>query len=45
LKKFIGRNHPSAVEDIAELELGYIEPGHGLKGKIWVCSDMDLKEK
>ena len=41
LREFIGCNLPS---DIAELELGYIEPGHGSKGKIWVCSDMDLKE-
>ena len=45
LRKFIGRNLPSDVEDVPELELGYIEPGHGSKGKkIWVCSDMDLKE-
>lgn len=45
LREYLGRNLPSAcdVEDIAEVDLGYIEPGHGSKGKkVWLCSDSDI---
>ena len=32
------------VEDIATVEMGYIEPGHGSKGKkVWLCNDSDVK--
>ena len=36
LRKFFVRNLPSDIgntQDIAEIEMGYIEPGHGSKGK------------
>lgn len=32
------------VEDIAKVDIGYVEPGHGSKGKkVWICSDDDVK--
>ena len=34
----------SPVEDIGAVEIGYIEPDHGSKGKkVWLCNDSDLK--
>ena len=46
--KFFGRNLPSDIgntQDIAEIEMGYIEPGHNSKGKkIWLCINIGLKE-
>ena len=48
LRKFFVRNLPSDIEntqDIAEIEMGYIEPGHGSKRKkIWLCINIGLKE-
>ena len=45
LRKFFGRNLPSDNGDIAEIEMGYIEPGHGSKRKkIWLCINIGLKE-
>lgn len=48
LRKFFVRNLPSDTEntqDIAEIEMGYIEAGHGSKGKkIWLCINIGLKE-
>ena len=46
LRDFMARNFPgeSNVEDIGAVEIGYIEPGHGSKGKkVWLCNDSDLK--
>ena len=46
LRDFIARNLPGEcnVEDIGAVEIGYIEPGHGSKGKkVWLCNDSDLK--
>jgi len=47
LRKFFGRNLSSDIgntQDIAEIEMGYIEPGHRSKGKIWLCINIGLKE-
>ena len=46
LRDFMARNLPVEcnVEDIGAVEIGYIEPGHGSKGKkVWLCNDSDLK--
>lgn len=47
LRKFFVRNLPSDIgntQDIAEIEMDYIEPGHGSKGKkIWLCINIGLK--
>ena len=46
LREFIAKNIPSTsnIENIAAVEMGYIEPGHGTKGKkVWLCNDPDLK--
>ena len=45
LRDFMAKNIPSTcnVEDIGAVEMGYIEPGHGSKGKkVWLCNDSDL---
>lgn len=45
LKEFISKNHPSGVDvpNLKEVEMGYIEPGHGGKGrKVWICDDKDV---
>ena len=42
LRDFMAKNIPSTcnVEDIGAVEMGYIEPGHGSKGKkVWLCND------
>lgn len=45
LKEFISKNHPSGVDvpNLKEVEMGYIELGHGGKGrKVWICDDKDV---
>lgn len=49
LKKFIMANLPSipgfVKPDIDEVEMGYVEPGHGLKGKkVWLFTDGDISK-
>ena len=44
LQQFISRNIPEAVQvDLQNVEMGYVEPGHGMKGKkVWLYTDGDL---
>ena len=48
LKDFMEKNIPTgAVEmpNLHDVEIGYIEPGHGIKGrKFWLHTDTDVKE-
>ena len=41
LRDFMAKNIPSTCnEDIGAVEMGYIEPGHGSKGKkVWLCNE------
>lgn len=46
LKEFISCNLPTSITDppdFSVVELGYLESGHGSKGrKVWLCDDEDL---
>jgi len=45
LRKFIASKLPATVDppDMETVDMGYIEPGHGGKGrKVWLFSDEDL---
>ena len=45
LKEFISDNHPSGIDgpNLNEVEMGYIEPGHGGKGrKVWIYDEKDV---
>lgn len=47
LKEFISNNLPSTIEapNLQEVEMGFIEPGHGGKGrKVWLFDDNDLQK-
>ena len=46
LREYTSRNVAGTcdLEDNAKVDMGYIKPGHGSKGKkVWLCSDSDLK--
>ena len=46
LKDFISGNLPSTIEapNLQEVEMGFIEPGHGGKGrKVWLLDNKDLE--
>ena len=46
LKEFVSTNHPSGVDmpNLVKVEMGYIEPGHGGKGrKVWIFDDGDVQ--
>ena len=47
LRRFISNNLPNIPDvekpDICSVEIGYVEPGHGMKGKkVWLFTDGDL---
>ena len=47
LKEFVSANLPSSIEipKLQEVEMGFIEPGHGGKGrKVWLFDDNDLQK-
>ena len=49
LRKFIMNNMPNVPDvdkpDLSKVEWGYVEPGHGMKGKkIWLYTDGDLRK-
>ncbi len=46
LKEFVTTALPQSLDNIPSVEeLGYVEPGHGAKGKrCWLHTDADLKE-
>lgn len=47
LKEFISSNLPSTIEapNLQEVEMGFIEPGHGSKGrKVWLFDDNDVQK-
>ena len=48
LKEFIVKGLPASTDNmppVKEVEIGYLEPGHGAKGKrCWLYTDDDLKE-
>ena len=47
LKEFISSNLPSTIEapNLQEVEMGFIEPGHGGKGrKVWLFDDNDVQK-
>jgi len=48
-RRFIAENLPDIPEigksDFATVEMGYVEPGHGPKGRrVWVYADSDLRD-
>jgi hypothetical protein len=46
MREFMARSVPKScnVHDIYSVDIGYIEPGHGFKGKkVWLLNDSDLK--
>lgn len=45
LREFISKNLPNIPDfDMQNVELGYIEPGHGMKGKkVWLYTDGDVQ--
>jgi len=48
-RRFIAENLPDMPEiekpDFVTVEMGYVEPGHGSKGrKVWVYADSDLRD-
>ena len=46
LKDFISGNLPSTIEapNLQEVEMGFIEPGHGGKSrKVWLLDNKDLE--
>lgn len=47
LKEFVTRNLPSTIDkpNLQEVEMGFIEPGHGGKGrKVWLLDDNDVQK-
>lgn len=47
LRQFISKSLPSIPDfekpDVQNVELGYVEPGHGMKGKkVWLLMDGDV---
>ena len=47
LQHFIGINLPTSITppDFSIVEMGYVEAGHGAKGrKVWLFDDDDVKE-
>ena len=48
LQEFVGSNLPTSITDppdFSSVEMGYLESGHGTKGrKVWLCDDDDLSK-